>query len=275
MIIRQEPMSVYQSLSRDHLSSHALATFRRCPAEYRRQLDTPKADRPCFAQGRAVHTLVLEGLPAFDRDYITGGPVNPKTGQPYGQDSKAFAEWAAQQESAGKEPISRGTFDLAFRLASEVGKHAEASALLRQGEPEVVIRGDHFGRACQARLDWIDFENRRIVDLKTTATLEKFAKDLWNLDYIHQLAWYSAITCSSQGGAFDCYFIALETSEPYRVGVWWVPGDVIAWANEQNMGALCELERCEKSDTWPTGYEQIREVRFPRWMKNQTQEVFE
>lgn len=275
MIIRQEPMSVYQALSYDYLSSHALATFRKCPAEYRRQMDAPRADRPCFVTGRAVHTLVLEGLPAFEAGYVCGGPINPKTGQGYGQDTKAFQEWAQAQTAEGKEPISKATFDLAFRLASEVGKHAEASALLRDGEPEVVIRGEHFGRAVQARLDWLDLKNRRIVDLKTCASLEKFAKDIWNLDYIHQLAWYEGIAGEELGGAFESFIIALETAEPYRVGVWWVPGDVIAWAHEQNMAAVCDLDRCEKSGTWPTGYEEIRQVTFPRWMKNQSQEVFE
>ena len=44
------------------------------------------------ATGRAAHTLILEGRERFLAEYAIGGPINEKTGQPYGTTTKAFAE---------------------------------------------------------------------------------------------------------------------------------------------------------------------------------------
>lgn len=51
--------------------------------------------RPEFTH---AHCLILEGQAAFDEQYlVAGGPVNPKTGEPYGKATKAYAEWIAAQ----------------------------------------------------------------------------------------------------------------------------------------------------------------------------------
>ena len=54
-------------------------------------------DRPAYLVGRAVHTLALEGKEHYAAEYAVGGPINEKTGQPFGSATKAFAEWAAKQ----------------------------------------------------------------------------------------------------------------------------------------------------------------------------------
>src|SRR5689334_9738409 len=87
-----EPASAYHAQASEFLSSHALADFRRCPLLYRqKQLgQVQDEDRPAYLIGRAVHTLALEGDAAFDAQYVVGGPINPKTGQPFGAGTKAF-----------------------------------------------------------------------------------------------------------------------------------------------------------------------------------------
>src|SRR5690349_299153 len=56
-----EPFGVYQARSKDHLSSHQLADFRRCPALYYQKQRglIPDEDRPAYELGRAAHTLIL------------------------------------------------------------------------------------------------------------------------------------------------------------------------------------------------------------------------
>ncbi|NLF17831.1 MAG: hypothetical protein GX595_11330, partial [Lentisphaerae bacterium] len=91
-----ERAEVYHARAGDFLSSHLLADFRRCPELFhRKQLGLiPDEDSPAYALGRAAHTLILEGPEAFAAEYAVGGPVNPRTGLPFGRATKAFQEWA-------------------------------------------------------------------------------------------------------------------------------------------------------------------------------------
>ena len=74
-----------------------MAAFRECPLLYRKwQLgEINDEDRPAYVVGRAAHSLILEGREEFDDQFAVGGPINPKTGAPFGAATKAFAEWAA------------------------------------------------------------------------------------------------------------------------------------------------------------------------------------
>ena len=95
-VITHEPADVYHAKRSEYLSSHQLADFRKCPLLYHRKKtgSIAEEDRPAYMIGRAAHTLILEGLDRFEEDFAVGGPVNPKTGQPFGSDTKAWAEWA-------------------------------------------------------------------------------------------------------------------------------------------------------------------------------------
>ena len=82
------------------MSSHLLATFRESPELYRRKThgEIAEAESPALALGRAAHCLILEGKAAFDEQYVVAdGPVNPKTGEPFGKATKAYAEWLFSQ----------------------------------------------------------------------------------------------------------------------------------------------------------------------------------
>ena len=100
--------------------------------------------------GRALHTLVLEGREAFEEQYAVGGPVNPKTGERYGSNTKAFAEWAAQQ---GKPVLTMQQHNLVERMAEGVRGHQLACDLLSEGVPEGVVRAEYCQMPCQIRMD--------------------------------------------------------------------------------------------------------------------------
>ena len=103
------PADEYHAASRSgqYMSSHLLADFRESPELYRRTTsgDIAEAEGPALALGRAAHCLVLEGRAAFDGQFrVADGPVNPKTSEPYGKATKAYADWLASQT---KEIVSQ------------------------------------------------------------------------------------------------------------------------------------------------------------------------
>ena len=136
------PAEEYHAASRcgRYMSSHLLAAFRESPELYRRKTsgEIAESESPALALGRAAHCLILEGRAAFDERYLVAdGPVNPKTGEPYGKATKAYADWLAAQT---KEIVSQKDFGFILKLQKPVWTHPIASALLDNGASEATVR---------------------------------------------------------------------------------------------------------------------------------------
>ena len=251
-----EPETVYAARRATCLSSHALADFRRNPLLFhKKELGLiAQEERAAFVIGRAAHCRTLEGADEFRRRFAIGGPINPKTGKSFGQDTKAYAEWAA---TIGKPAISQDTADLCEQLAEAVSNHAEAAALLADGQAEGVVRAEYGGIASQIRIDWTHPE-RGIVDLKTIDDLDYLELQARSFGYGHQLAFYRAILAAVAGRKPDVHIIAVEKKEPFRVGVWRFSDQVLDAAARENLAAIERLKISRAQDRWPTGYEAVR-----------------
>jgi len=254
--VQHEPFETYRAQARENLSSHALADFRACPLLYRRkQLGlVPDKDRPAYLIGRAAHALILEGPDAFERSFAVGGPLNPKTGKPFGTGTQAYAEWA---EAQGKPVLGEEQHKLARNMAAAVQAHAEARELLADGVAEGVCRAPYRGVNCQIRMDWFN-PFHGIVDLKTCDDLTWFESDARRFGYAHQVAFYRAVLRERIGRTFPVHFLAVEKKEPYRCGVWLVPPEALNQAAAENEAAIERLKLCQQTNAWTTGYESAR-----------------
>jgi hypothetical protein len=254
--LQVEPEATYAQRRADCLSSHALATFRANPLRFRQQELGLIVDeeRPAYVVGRAAHCRTLEGSAVFHQRFAIGGPINPKTGKPFGQDTKTFAEWAS---AVGKPAITQDIADLCDLLAEAVHGHTEAAALLSEGQAEGVVRTTYANVSCQIRIDWLHPE-RGIVDLKTIDNLDWFEAQARSFGYAYQLAFYRAVLGAIAGIQVDASIIAVEKQAPYRVGVWRFSPQVLAVAARENLAAIERLQICRAQDRWPTGYEAVR-----------------
>ena len=141
------PAEEYHAASRcgRYMSSHNLAAFRESPELYRRKTsgEIAESESPALALGRAAHCLILEGRAAFDEQYLVAdGPVNPKTGEPYGKATKAYAEWLSSQT---REIVSPKDYGFIVKLQKSVWLHDAASALLDDGVSEAIVRAEYRG----------------------------------------------------------------------------------------------------------------------------------
>ena len=255
-LLIRETEAEYREKAKTHLTSHALADFRRCPLLYwKKQQDlVPDEDRPAYLVGRAAHALILEGIETFEGRYAVGGPINPKTGQTFGANTKAWAEWAA---GIGKDVLTDEQFALVTSMAAGVEAHPVACELLADGLAEGVVRTEYCGRACQARLDFFN-PHRGIVDLKTCDDLGWFEADARRFSYAHQFGFYQAVVAIATDRDVPVHVIAVEKKEPFRCGVWVMSEQVLAHARRENEVAIERLAACEASGTWPSGYEECR-----------------
>lgn len=260
--ITHEPSEQYHAKAKDYLSSHRLGDFRKCPLLYFKKQEglIPDHDSPAYLEGRAAHSLILEGRAAYEAEFVTDAqaPVNPRTGKSFGPTSDKYKEWADGQD---KEVI---TADIAARVEAmnaSVRSHEHASRLLATGVAEGVVRRSCLGMPCQIRMDWFNANENALCDLKTTDDLSFFEYDAKRYGYPWQIAFYRAVLAAALECSvtdIPCYLIAVEKKEPFRCGVWLLDPDMLAVCqaeNEQAMERLCESRR---SGIWQTGYEELR-----------------
>jgi hypothetical protein len=211
-------------------------------------------DRPAYVIGRAAHVLILEGREVYEQTYAFGGPINPRTGQPFGSRTKAFQDWADEQ---GKPVLDDEQAALVENMNGAVRAHEVASAVLADGVAEGVVRAEYGGLSSQARLDWLNPE-RGIIDLKTADDLDHFESDARRYGYPFQLAFYRSLLACAMGQTLPVYVVGVEKKEPFRCGVWRVGEEVLGMAERENENAIERLKVCRNTDSWPSGYEAIR-----------------
>jgi len=252
----RESDAEYREKAKAFLTSHQLADFRKCPLLYWHKVQglVTDEDWPAYLLGRAAHVLILEGRERFDAEYAVGGPINARTGKPFGANTQAYADWAAAQ---GKPVITDEQFALVVNLATGVRSHAIAAELLSDGVPEAVVRTEYCGRPCQARLDFFNPE-RGVIDLKTCDDLTWFEADARRFGYAHQFAFYHALVVRVTGREAPVHVIAVEKKPPFRCGVWRMSAQTLAVARRENEAAIARLGECESRNLWPTGYEEVR-----------------
>ncbi len=269
------PEDVYHTATKmgEYVTSHRLAIFRRCPLEFHKReiYEIVDGDTKAFEMGRITHRAILEPQ-KFDAEYcVANGPINEKTGKPYGKETVKYATWAAEQ---GKPVVSKADYEILAKMREAVRMHKAAADILSAGFAEGTIRGEWKGQKVQARLDWYNPEENIIADLKTCADVDRFSFDIRDFGYVYQLAFYAKLVHMARGGKEmglpDCYLIAVEKKEPYRVLVVHpFPLTIEDALNQKigengrrvdNLAMMEELVECRRTDTWPTRTEDV--IRF-------------
>ena len=242
---------------------------------------SPRAKARRWRSDAPPTASILEGRAAFDEQYLVAdGPVNPKTGEPYGKATKAYAEWIAAQT---REIVSPRDFGFIVKLQKSVWLHDAASALLDDGVSEATVRAEYRGVPCQIRMDWFSREYG-LVDLKTCDSLKWFEAECRRkrseadsliaaiaaalgakrrrvcrrFGYLYQMAFYRAVLREATGETVPVHLIAVEKNEPFSTGVWEIAGEVLDQAEEVNKAALARYRKCLYTGHWPTGYEDTR-----------------
>lgn len=239
------------------LSATRLAAFRRCEALF--LLDDEREETAAQLVGKAAHCLVLEGRAAYSARHAEEGPINPKTGNPYGLDTKAVADWQAE---TGLVALGYKNSAIVEAMAASVRGHEEAQRLLKWGSPELWIEARVHGVDAHGRLDWLTGKKSLgIADFKTCADLDSFESDARRNGYAHQLAFYRSLLASKEGLdplEIECFFIAVEKSQPFRCGVWHIGQGVLGLAQLENEAAIERLKVCWQRREFRTGFEAVR-----------------
>ncbi len=129
----------------------ALKGYAKTPAHFKEAISNPMTQTPAMLVGSAVHCLVLEGVQAFDRQYIEA---------PEGIDRRTKEgklAWAEFQEKAtGREILSADQYEQVALMWKSVMAHTTAGKLLvmcEQREITATWTDRLTGIECKARID--------------------------------------------------------------------------------------------------------------------------
>jgi len=245
----------------DAINNSGLKLILRSPSHYKKQ---EQKDTKALVVGHAGHTAVLEPH-LFHHNYAVFGEGLTKTTK------EGKAEWE-RLEATGKSILRYSEARDAHQIAAAVKANETARRLL-VGRPELTVITELQGILCKARFDnlynseddhdWFmsifgdDAEpGNYIIDLKTTEDASpKFEKSITNYSYDMQDAFYTDVGNAADLNIKGFIFVAVESTNPYEVGVYMLSPEWRQIGREKYQYALDTYAECCFSEEWP-GYSQ-------------------
>lgn len=220
--------------------------------------------------GQALHCATLE--PDRFENTVVLGAVNPKTGEPYGADTKAQNEF--RDENPGKIVVSKGYREKLLGMGSAIRNHPRAGALIRasvQTELTAVWKDEPTGVMCKVRLDAYLGRSFGIVDLKSTlnASPEAFPRSLYDYGYHIQAAMsidgWKALRPDEPVPPFT--IIAVEKEPPYAVACYVVGDDSLEIGRQEYREVLHAIANARRTGIWPSYPTDIMQIDVPEWAR--------
>lgn len=173
----------------------------RTAAEMFAQLNKEHKDTDATTNGTLVHMVTLEPETSWaERFALADIPINPTTGNPYGEETKkGKAAWEqARKDHPGKiiatVETMKGYLDECRVLQFALKANPDAMSELEDAEYEVTGILWHPVWNCWVkwRPDILPRHCRYMPDLKTSSRhAADFVKDMWQFGYFTQAVWYA------------------------------------------------------------------------------------
>ena len=232
----------------------------RSPAHYLYNLTHDLPDTLPLRRGRYIHWKLLGAAPDGNKPFAVyeGGDRR----------GKEWTAFAAAHEACDIVKASEVEEWDAVVAAIRADPFA-AKYLARDVRTERRVTATMHGRVCSGTIDLLS-EGVFIGDPKTTrdATVERFDRDAWRLEYPAQLAWYRDL-CVAAGidPGPETIIIAAETSAPYPVVVRRLTAAALDEGRRRYLSWLDVLASCEAAQTWPGPAQTVVDLDVPTWMQ--------
>ncbi len=223
----------------------------------------PDEQTDAMVLGSALHARLLEMTTA--QHLIIDGPINEKTGKPFGTDTNAYRDYAKLHP--GKIILSGDGRARLDGMAESVMRHSLARKLVEaKGETELVMVWDDCGVRCKGRLDK-DVPQLLAFDVKSTvnASPSKWANAVHDYGYHVQAEFYRRGMDATGIGGKPFVFLVVEKRPPYGVVIYEIDPESMAVAKHQIDRALAMVAACQKAGAWPGYAEEVQTVGLPLW----------
>lgn len=218
--------------------------------------------RPALSESMTVSRVFTDFVNMSNEEFmasyvVADGPVNPKTGKPYGMDTKAYAEWRAGLD---KEPVSAAQMNMFGKMASAFLSHGYVKALGIAGYGEsrnVVVAAKVAGVDCMCKVDKLfthTSDGVVAVDVKSTGDLCAFQRSADSMQYREQQALvFMILSAAGFGPSVQTRIAAVERGPLPRCGVFGV-GDMDKSVERVATALQGYAENCS-TGVYGTGFE--------------------
>ena len=219
--------------------------------------EPPEAPSAAMQFGTIFHALFLE--PKKAAALMVPAPINEKTGNPFGRDTKAWAEYAVRHP--GKLIVSQDEVAGFHTMAKNAAADPDIVDLMRsEGQSEVCLVWDDpmVGGRCKARVDRLLAKGAHKtigrVDYKTAESgrIGKFRKACEDYGYFTANSFY-ARGCRALDLFKPGAFLVFESARPFPCVLYTVGEETSKVANDIVVGWMQTYRACRESGRYP-GY---------------------
>lgn len=255
-----ESYESYCHRARKLITPRDFVTFLRCPLEFKLQkeglMPKPRSNMSAIRRGVMLHALDLQDR--FDAEFAIGGPINEKTGKPFGVDTKAYSLWLAEQNKMFA--LDLDTHAKVIDMAGQVKERTKAwfDNTSNVSRDVTFENGD-----CVSRIDAVypysGGDGFVMLNVAVTDDLDGFEWEARRTKQHYRAAFFTKCLGTPSGVYMGtACLVVVETRQPHRVGVWNLEGrqlfDMVAVVDT----TLDEIQACSSTNNWPTGYEEPR-----------------
>lgn len=236
------------------LTAHGLMDFMRSPLYYRmvRDGDISRGDSAAVGLGRLFHMMVLEPERYAEECVHDSAPINPKTGSPYGRDTKAYESAYQEIAAQGKIMVHPEDDAMIYEMDAGLRRCDIAWDMVKQSrhQTEVTLRATIQGVECQCRVDGIT-RDARMFDLKTCGTLDEFHWDARKYHYAIQDSFYRIVAMQAMKIEMPWIMVACEKEAPNGCRCFQFSNTRKVQADALVMDAIARFRQCQKENVWP------------------------
>ncbi len=254
--------------SDEGISSTGVSLILDCPRRYYYEYhvrptldaDSIRKERDKFKFGRAVHMLALEPNIFHKEFYCMLEPINLTTKS--GKEAYALA----QNEADGRQILRSGEWAEISFMASAIRENPIWTHLQDgKAEHSVYWDGGVFNTRLRTRPDI--FNDKIIVDIKTTDSIKSFKSSTFSYGYHRQAAMQIDGLKSVDGIERKFALFAVEKKAPHLTACFTLDEDSIALGRSQYLEAAAIYSECTLENNWP-GYSNLaEEITLPNWLK--------
>ena len=267
------PLDEYHNM-KDHLSSSGIRTLLVTPAHYEYDyIKHPEAYEPTDAQavGAAVHKLALEGMEAFEKEFMVATEDADHRGR------KPWKEQADVAEQLGKKLIMHKDFIRISEMANQLDRHTLAANILKNGHkeqshfcemPYELPSGEVMMIKAKARPDFIRHGDY-IADYKTTNVeldVTTFSRHFFSFKNHVQGKWHKDVCETTTGKKLDnVIYVTQMQNPPYLVRIFVMEQSHMDVADAEIATALRWFTEGKQTGIWPGYPMQVETLIMPTW----------
>ena len=171
---------------------------------YRHFVEYEQQETEPMRLGRLAHSLIIEGMQDFETDeeiVASIGGAKPRA-------TKEYKQWLE-----GKNVVTAEQAEWMLYHRGEIGHLYDT----KRGAVEKEIFFTLQEVECRSKLDYIDFDNLVIRDLKTIESTDQksIEKAIWNGAYYRQKLFYTFATLAEYRKPFEFVFDFVSKTKPY------------------------------------------------------------